>query len=266
MNHNFLTVFMVLAISAPVVATELARVGEVTISSEAFASALKALGQQGEMVASNPELRRRFLEHLINSRLVAVQAGKDGFDKNPTYQAHLADVSAQLLAGEFMDHQLDQQMTDANISKYFADHKEQFSKKQIHASHILLDTEDEAKKVLADLSKPGADFNKIAKVSSKDKNIDLGTFGHGRMVPEFEKVAFSLPKGGTTKEPVKTSFGWHIIKVIDIIGNDKVDFASVKDEVRKKYRQFAQEEFVNSLRAKNKIVINEQSIKEFKLP
>lgn len=257
--------FIGLAIGTSSYAAELAKVGDSSITSENYANALKAMGPQGEMVAANPDLKRRFLDHVINSKLVSDEARKSNFDKDPKFQARLADMTQQLLAGEYMDRKIEKDLNDAAVKKYFEEHKADFSKKEIQASHILVDSEDLAKKLLADVKKPGADFDAIAKANSKDKSTDLGFFGHGRMVPEFEKAAFATAKGTIHPTPVKTSFGWHIIKVTDVKGDEKVDFASVKDEVKKRARQAAQEQMVHDLRAKTKVVLNEQQLKDFKL-
>lgn len=253
-------------IATPAYTAELAKVGESIITTESYANALKALGPQGEMVATNPELKRRFLDHVINSKLVADEARNKGFDKDPKFQARLADMTQQLLAGEYMDQKTEKETTDAALKKYFDEHKADFSKKEIRASHILVDSEDVAKKLLADVKKPGADFDAIAKKNSKDKTTDLGFFGHGRMVPEFDKAAFATPKGAIHPTPVHSSFGWHVIKVTDVKGDETVDFAAVKDEAKKRYRQEAQEALVHDLRAKTKVVLNEQQLKDFKLP
>jgi peptidyl-prolyl cis-trans isomerase C len=247
-------------------AAELAKVGDATITTESYGSALKALGQQGEMVSANPELKKRFLDHIVNSKLVSQEALKAGFDKDPKFQARLADMTQQLLAGEYMDYKLDKDLTDDAVKKYYEEHKGDFSKKEIRASHILVDSEELAKKLLAEVKKPGADFEAIGKKNSKDKSVDLGFFGHGRMVPEFDKAAFATAKGSIHPVPVHTSFGWHIIKVVDVKGEDKVDYATVKDEVKKRARQVMQEDLVHSLRAKTKVVVNEQQLKDFKLP
>lgn len=88
--------------------------------------------------------------------------------------------------------------------------------KQIHAAHILVKTEQEAGVILFDLQR-GADFGEMAKkhslCPSKKQGGDLGTFGRGQMVREFETVAFSTPAGAISK-PFKTQFGWHILKVL----------------------------------------------------
>ncbi|MGZ4163718.1 MAG: peptidylprolyl isomerase [Tumebacillaceae bacterium] len=108
-------------------------------------------------------------------------------------------------------------VTDADIKTYYDQNKSQFTTpEQITASHILVATEDEAKKVETRL-KNGEDFAKVAKevstdTSNKDKGGDLGTFGKGTMVAEFDKAAFAL-KAGEISAPVKTEYGWHVIKV-----------------------------------------------------
>ena len=255
-----------LLITTTAYSAELAKVGDATVTTENYANALKALGQQGEMVAANPDLKRRFLDHVINSKLVSEEAKRNGFDKDPKYQARLADMTQQLLAGEYMDQKIDKELTDAAVKKYFETHKSTFSKKEVRASHILVDSEETAKKLLAEVKKPGADFDAIAKKNSKDKTSDLGFFARGRMVPEFDEVAFKTPKGKIYETPVHTQFGWHIIKVTDVKGEDTVDFASVKEEVKKHARAQMQEDMVHELRAKTKVVLNEQQLKEFKLP
>lgn len=245
---------------------ELAKVDDVVITTESFTSALKALGSQGEMVAANPELRKRFLDHMINSQLVARKAKAENFDKDPKFQARLAEVTSQLLAGEFMDQLVDKKSNEKEMKAWFEANKDQFATKEVHAFHILCEDEATAKKALEEVTKSPTDFEKIAKKYSKDKTVDLGFFGHGRMVPEFEKAAFETPKGTIHPTPVKTTFGWHVIKVADIKGDGDVKYEKVKAEVARKYRQDVKENLVHELRAKSKIAINEKSLKEIKMP
>jgi len=268
LSTSILTPFLLIALNIPSIALskELAKVDNIVISTESAASALRALGPQGEMVLSNPELRKKFIDHMINSQLVARKAKAEGFEKNPAFQARLADVTVQLMAGEYMDHMLAKKSSEKSIKSWFDQNKQLFSKREIQAMHILCSDESTASKVLAEVEQSPAEFEKVAKKYSADKTIDLGYFGHGQMAPEFEQAAFSTKVGAIYSKPVKTSFGWHVIKVLAERGDDDVKYETVKVEAARKYRQKLQEDFIRELRGKSKIAINELSLKEIKLP
>ena len=129
--------------------------------------------------------------------------------------------------------------------------KQMASEEEVHARHILLPTEDEAKAVLAELKK-GADFAALAKEKSKDpggsEGGDLGYFTKDQMVPEFSAVAFKLGKGELS-EPVKTQFGWHIIKVEDKRTKPTPSFDQVKAQIDNYIVHRAQAALVEKLRS-----------------
>lgn len=128
-------------------AKELVTVDGSIISLESVAAALKALGPQGKMVAANPDLKKKFVDHMVNSSLVAKKAKSEGFDKTPEFQARLADMTTQLLAGEYMDALAAKNTTEKQLKKWFAQNKDRFSNKEVHALHILCDEEVTAKKL-----------------------------------------------------------------------------------------------------------------------
>lgn len=182
----------------------------------------------------------------------------------------LADVKRELLAQTYADQYLDKQADEKAQKAYFEKNKEQFGNKQVRASHILMDKEDEAQKVLDEVNKAGSDFAALAKKHSKDPGSgtnggDLGLFGRGRMVPEFEKAAFNTPKGKVVPTLVKSQFGYHIIKVVDVQGDDKAEFDKVKDQVKQRLRAQIQEDLLKDLRSKNKVTVNDKALKEAKL-
>lgn len=126
---------------------------------------------------------------------------------------------------------------DATLQKYFTDNMSQFDKREVTARHILVATEDEAKAIKAELDK-GTDFATLAKAKStepaaKESGGDLGTFGRGKMVPEFDKVVFNLKKGEISA-PFQSSFGWHVAQVTDIKG-EAPTFDKVKADVKSAY-------------------------------
>ena len=127
---------------------------------------------------------------------------------------------------------------------------------EVRARHILVPTEDEAKTILADLKK-GGNFETIAKEKSKDPGAaaqggDLGYFTKDQMVPEFAEVAFKLEKGALS-DPVKSQFGWHIIKVEDKRSKSPPPFEQVKDQVETFVQRKAQAEYVTKLREGAKV-------------
>ncbi len=125
----------------------------------------------------------------------------------------------------------------------------------MRARHILVETEDEAKAILEQL-KAGADFATLAKEKSKDPGAadggDLGYFNKGQMVPEFSEVAFKMYPGQLSN-PVKTQFGWHIIKLEDKRQRKPPPFDAVKDQLAEYVARRAQTAFVTKLRERAKI-------------
>jgi peptidyl-prolyl cis-trans isomerase C len=203
---------------------------------------------------------------MVNSALVAKKAKAEGFDKTPQFQARLADMTTQLLAGEYMDSIAAKKTTDKDLKAWFNQNKTRFSKKEVHALHILCEDETKAKAALNDALEAKAEFTELAKKYSKDKTVDLGFFGHGRMVPEFETAAFNTKVGTVHPQPVKTQFGWHVIKVLETRGEESVAFEKVKLDVARKYRQKLQEDLIHDLRKKSKIAVNEQFLRDVKIP
>jgi peptidyl-prolyl cis-trans isomerase C len=134
--------------------------------------------------------------------------------------------------------------------------KQMASAQEVRARHILVPSEAEAKAVLTEIQK-GTDFAELAKQKSKDPGAaaqggDLGYFTKDQMVPEFAEVAFKLDKGQVS-EPVKTQFGWHVIKVEDKRSKPVPEFDKVKDQVETFVMRKAQGEYIAKLRAGAKI-------------
>ena len=147
--------------------------------------------------------------------------------------------------------------TESAMRKIYDDATKQMKpEEEVHARHILVEKEDEAKAILADLKK-GGDFLAIAKEKSKDPGSketggDLGYFTKDQMVPEFAEAAFKLDKGQIS-DPIKTQFGWHVLKVEDKRNKPVPEFEKVKDQIETFVVRKAQTDLVTKLRAEAKV-------------
>lgn len=185
-----------------------------------------------------PEDQRRAaaLSAVIDVRLFAAEAEKQKIDQDADFQHRLEFLRQRALHSAFIDQNVVQPITDDDVHKrYDAEVAKITPPEEVHARHILVDTEEEAKAIIEQLN-AGGDFAEIAKEKSKDGAAaaggDLGYFTAERMVPEFAEAAFALEPGSYTREPVKTQFGWHVIKVEDKRKQAPPAFEQVQNQVR----------------------------------
>jgi peptidyl-prolyl cis-trans isomerase C len=199
--------------------------------------------------------RKYVLDYLIDLKLVAGKAAADKMDASPEFQRKIAYYHDKIA----MEAVLAKVGKDADTEKaekeaYDAAAKAQPPEPEIHARHILLPDEAAAKAALERVKK-GEDFAKVATELSKDPGSeggDLGWFTRDRMVPEFSDAAFKLKKGDVS-EPVKSQFGWHIIKIEDTRIKTFPAFDEVKEQASRYVQQKAQTELVTGLRKDAKI-------------
>lgn len=174
-------------------------------------------------------------------------------------------VDRELHNAYFKKHVVDT-ITDADIkTRYDAEVAKLPPVEEVRARHILVKTEDEAKAVIKELGE-GKDFAELAKAKSTDPNKsdggDLGYFKKGMMVPEFETAAFAMNKGDVSKEPVKTQFGFHVIKVEDKRKAPPPEFEQVKDQVKQIVLRDKYMEILKSTKAAAKIEIDDPALKK----
>src|SRR5579884_1500752 len=160
------------------------------------------------------------LDRLVDAELLTEAGRKDNLAQDPEVKGELARLEDRLIQRVYVERLLAAGETEARLkARYEQLIKEKPPQEEVHARHILVATEQEALAIIAQLDK-GADFAELAKKNSKDPGTDsgggdLGYFTKDEMVPAFAEAAFALPVGSYTKKPVKTEFGWHIIKVED---------------------------------------------------
>jgi peptidyl-prolyl cis-trans isomerase C len=196
------------------------------------------------------------LSFLIDMKVVAKAAEDEKIADNDEFKKRLAFARNRLLMDSLLASKGKAATTDEAEKKVYEDAAKQISGEQeVHARHILVETEDEAKAIKAELDK-GADFAELAKKKSKDPGAsdggDLGFFTKEQMVPEFSEVAFKL-EPGKISDPVKSQFGWHIIKVEEKRNRKPPEFDQVKGQIETYVTRKAQAEYVGKLRDGAKI-------------
>jgi len=227
-----------------------ARVNGVDIRQSDLAFAEEEIG--GNMPTIPPEQKRDYLvNYLVDVIVLSQAAEKQKLGDRPDVKRRLAFDHNRLLMESLLQDSGKSALSDEAERKVYDEAVKQVkNEEEVHARHILVPTEDEAKAILAQL-KGGADFAALAKEKSKDPGAaeggDLGYFTKEQMVPEFAEVAFKLGKGQLS-DPVKTQFGWHIIKVEDKRTRPTPTFEQVKPQIENHVAHRAQAEMVENLR------------------
>ena len=196
------------------------------------------------------------LAFLIDMKIVAKAAEDKKVADSDDFKKRLAFTRNRLLMDSLLASEGKAATTDEAMKKVYEEASKQIAGEQeVHARHILVETEDEAKAIKAELDK-GADFTELAKNKSKDSGAadggDLGFFTKEQMVPEFSTVAFAL-EPGKISDPVKSQFGWHIIKVEEKRNRTAPDFEQVKSQIETYVTRKAQADYVGKLRQAAKI-------------
>jgi peptidyl-prolyl cis-trans isomerase C len=162
----------------------------------------------------------QLLDHVITGQLLLDQAKKQKLDDDPQVKAAIRDAQNRILQQAYLARRVDSDLTEDVLKKHFEQMKSSMpAKEEVKVRHILVDSEEAAKAVIADLNS-GVKFEDEAKAKTKDPSGttnggDLGYIGKEDTVPEFAEAAFKLKPGEVTATPVKTQFGWHVIKVED---------------------------------------------------
>jgi peptidyl-prolyl cis-trans isomerase C len=217
--------------------------------------ALEDIGPSLPQKLDGAERQSKVLDYLIDMRLVAKKAAADKIDTGPAFERRLAYYHDKLAMEAIFNDVATKAATDeAEHKAYDEAAKAQPPVPEVHARHILLPTEEEAKAALARV-KAGEDFAKVATELSKDPGSeggDLGWFTKDRMVPEFADAAFKM-EPGQVSDPVKSQFGWHIIKVEGKRMKTFPTFEQIKDQAARYVVQKAQSDLIAKLHEAAKI-------------
>ena len=206
----------------------------------------------------NAEMESQIKEEVIAREIFMQEAQKRGLEASADYKAQMELARQTILIRElFNDYQTKNPVTDAEIQAEYDKFAAANSGKEYKASHILVESEDEAKAIIASIKK-GAKFADIAKKQSKDPGSganggDLDWANPSSYVSEFTEALIKLPKGQMTQAPVKTQFGWHIIRLDETRDAQLPKLEEVKPQVAQQLQQQKLTKFQDELRAKAKV-------------
>ncbi|MGH6906416.1 MAG: peptidylprolyl isomerase [Aestuariivirga sp.] len=221
----------------------------------------------GQLPDLPPKLRYPFVvEYLVERHLLAQLAVKEGIGDTEEYKRRLALYQAKALRDAYFFQKLRPEVTEEQIkAAYDAEAAKVAQTERIRARHILVGSEKEAKDILGRLAK-SEKFEDLAKKysldGSKDYGGDLGYFTAPEMVPEFSKAAFAL-KAGETSKPVKTDFGWHVIRLEDRKMGAAQPYDQVKAAIRNVLLRKKVQEVMEGVRASSKVEIVDEDLKKY---
>jgi peptidyl-prolyl cis-trans isomerase C len=232
-------------------------VNGVTIPQSRVDAMNKELNAQGQ--PDNAERQNAVREELVNREILAQAAQKRGLDKNPDIQAQMDMARQAVLVRALFENEVKANpITDADLQKQYDQFKGSMGTNEYKVSHILVDKEDDAKSIVDQLKKNPADFAKIAKERSKDPGSkdnggDLDWGPSARYVKPFADAVTTQQKGVISAAPVKTDFGYHIIRVDDVRPLKVPEFTEVKEQFKQRAQQQQIQRMVVDLRQKAKI-------------
>jgi len=273
LSYNKLAVMAVatfVAFHAPVYAEDkpdavIAKVGNLEIHQSELDLAIANLDPQ---LAQLPDDQKKVaaLSAAIDVKLLAGDAAAEKLDQTEEFKKRMQYLSdRELHNAYFKKHVVDTVTDDEVKARYDKEVAALPKQEEVHARHILVKTEDEAKDVIKQLD-AGKDFAELAKEKSTDPNKadggDLGYFTKGRMVKEFEDAAFALDKGAYTKTPVKTDFGYHVILVEDKRDAAPPAYDQVKDQVRQLVMRDKYLALLASAKEKSKVDIMDETLRK----
>lgn len=206
------------------------------------------------------------LSTVIDAKVIAEKARAEKIEDTKEFKDRLEFIVDRELHNAYFKKHVVDTIKDADIkARYDAEVSKLPPVEEVRARHILVKTEDEAKTVIKELGE-GKDFAELAKAKSTDPNKsdggDLGYFKKGMMVPEFEKAAFEMKKGDVSTAPVKTQFGFHVIKVEDKRNAPPPEFEQVKEQVKQIVLRDKYMEILKTTKTAAKIEIDDPALKK----
>lgn len=250
------------------------KIDGVTIIEKDLQTEMASLPEMTRELFQGPEGASRFVDEIIKKEVLYLEAKKRGMEKDKDLQKKLEEIKKLTLINQLLEKEIKAaaKVTETDIKDYYNKNKDNFIiPNQVRLSHIVLKTEDDAKKAYERLNK-GEDFAKVASELSIDKASaksggDIGSFKMGEMSAEIENIVFKLKKGEIS-EPARLKDGIHIFKATDLKGS-QVEFSKVKDLIAQRLTAEKQREafdkFIEGIKKNYKIDINKDAVSKINL-
>jgi peptidyl-prolyl cis-trans isomerase C len=244
---------------------EVATVNGKTITDKDMVQALGSVNEtQRKDVLDDANSRRQLLNSLIEQELLIQESEKEKLDQDADYKTAVDAFRRQYLTNRVLSKNLSGKFTESAAKRYYENHKNRYSTEQVHAMHILVSDESKAMEVMKMAQAPNADFQALAEKYSKDPSAknnrgDIGFFGRDRMVAEFTNAAFGA-KDGEIVGPVKTAYGYHIIKVLEKKAGKVLEYSDVESKVKSDLQQELASSYMTNLRSQAKISIDDKAL------
>jgi peptidyl-prolyl cis-trans isomerase C len=251
-----LLLVLLAAAAAPAFAQNVATVNGKPIPAAKVEQIVKQVAAQGKQTDS-PQLREAIKKDLIAREVMIQEADKQGFGTRAEVKQALENARQSIVINAMLaDYVRKNPVNDAEAKSEYDKYKAQLGDKEYRARHILVATEDEAKGIITKL-KGGAKFDELAKAQSKDGSAanggDLDYASPANYVPEFSKAMVALQKGAITETPVKTQYGFHVIKLEDTRAAKVPPYEEVKQQVVESLQQRKLQAFREELMKKAKV-------------
>tara|TARA_B100000686_G_scaffold354317_1_gene463921 strand:+ start:2910 stop:3773 length:864 start_codon:yes stop_codon:yes gene_type:complete len=230
--------------------TQVAKVNETVITRGDVKEVAKTVPAAAQVPIE--QIYPMIVDQLINDALLQDRVDASGIATDPEVEQRLAEAREQIARSLYVERYLEEQMTEEALRAEYEQMKsDNANVKEVRARHILVETEDAANALIAQLD-DGADFAELARENSTGPTAsnggDLGYFTKDAMVPEFSNVAFATEAGTYSEEPVKTQFGWHVIMVEDVRNRQVPTFEEMEPVLRQQMQQDVVNNLVENLR------------------
>jgi peptidyl-prolyl cis-trans isomerase C len=257
----------ILAVStAAASAADVAKVNGKTITSDQMRQALGTLTEsQRQSLLKDPNSRRQLLNGMIDQEVLIQQAIKEKLDQDAAYTEAMEAFRRQYLSNRILDKNLAAKVNESAARKYYDQNKSRFATDQVHAMHILVDDELTARNVLKLAKAKDADFQALAEKHSKDPSAknnrgDLGPITRDApFVREFKDAAFAGAKGEIVG-PIKTAFGYHLIKIVDKKFGRALEYDEVELRVKSELRDELVRSYLGKLKQQAKISVDDKAL------